>query len=465
MADSPIKLWGGRFLSGTNPNVDAYTSSLAVDRRIAQEDVRGSIAHARMLAKQGIIPAEDAEQIIAGLEQVRQELETGSFDLNEALEDIHMNVETRLAQIIGPAAGRLHTARSRNDQVVTDLRLWTKEAINETIAALHDLQISLVEVAAANRNAVLPGYTHLQRAQPVLLAHHLLAYFEMFERDIGRMWDAHGRADVLPLGAGALAGVPYPLDREMVARELEFSSISANSIDAVSDRDFVLEYLAAAAIAQMHVSRLAEDIVLWSTAEFGFVELPDAYSTGSSIMPQKKNPDIAELARGRTGKVYGALVAVLTTMKGLPLAYNRDMQEDKEPLFLAHDTLTASLSILAEMVANLRFRPLQPRRASGGFLLATDIADYLTLKGMPFREAHNTVGRIVSYCEAEGKDPQQLTLEEYRRFSDLFDAGVLKIDVRSSLRSRALPGGTSPRRVASAIRRARSILRRREAET
>jgi argininosuccinate lyase len=464
MADSPIKLWSGRFLTGTSPNVDAYTSSLAVDRRIAQEDVRGSIAHARMLAKRGIIPAEDAEQIIAGLQQISGELVDGSFELNEALEDIHMNVEARLAQIIGPAAGRLHTARSRNDQVVTDLRLWTKEAINETIAGLHDLQISLVEVAAANRSVVVPGYTHLQRAQPVLLAHHLLAYFEMFERDIGRMWDAHGRADVLPLGSGALAGVPYPLDREMVARELEFSSISANSIDAVSDRDFVLEYLAVSAIAQMHVSRLAEDIVLWSTAEFGFVELPDAYSTGSSIMPQKKNPDIAELARGRTGKVYGALVSVLTTMKGLPLAYNRDMQEDKEPLFLAHDTLTASLLILAEMVANLRFRPLQTRRASGGFLLATDIADYLTLKGMPFREAHNTVGRIVSYCEAEGKDLQQLTLEEYRRFSEFFEGDVLKIDVRSSLRSRDLPGGTSPRRVASAIRRARSILRRREAE-
>jgi argininosuccinate lyase len=286
----------------------------------------------------------------------------------------------------------------------------------------------------------------------------------MFERDIGRLWDAHGRADVLPLGSGALAGVPYPLDREMVARELEFSSISANSIDAVSDRDFVLEYLAAAAIAQMHVSRLAEDIVLWSTTEFGFVDLPDAYSTGSSIMPQKKNPDIAELARGRTGKVYGALVAVLTTMKGLPLAYNRDMQEDKEPLFLAHDTLTSSLSILAEMVANLHFRPLRTRRASGGFLLATDIADYLTLKGLPFREAHNITGRIVAYCEAEGLELNQLSLAEYRRFSDLFDEDVLRIDVQSSLRSRDLPGGTAPRRVASAIRRARSILRQREAE-
>ena len=464
MRDEPIKLWSGRFLTDTDPLVDAYTSSLAVDRRIAFEDVRGSIAHARMLARQEIIPSDVADEIVAGLEQIGEEIEQDRFELDERLEDIHMNVEARLAQIAGPAAGRLHTARSRNDQVVTDLRLWMKEAIHATQTALHDLQISLVEVAAANRSAVLPGYTHLQRAQPVLLAHHLLAYFEMFERDIGRMWDAYARADVLPLGSGALAGVPYPIDREMVAQELEFGAITANSIDAVSDRDFVLEYLSAASIAMMHVSRLSEDIVLWATTEFGFIDLPDAYSTGSSIMPQKKNPDIAELARGRTGKVYGALLAVLTTLKGLPLAYNRDLQEDKEPLFVAHDTLTTSLSILAEMVANLRFRPQRALQASGGFLLATDVADYLTLKGLPFREAHNIVGRIVAYCEAERKDLRRMTLEEYRRFSDLFDADVLKIDVQSSLRSRDVPGGTAPRRVASAIRRARQILRRREEE-
>jgi argininosuccinate lyase len=465
MAGEPAKPWGGRFVEDTSPLVDTYTSSLAVDRRIAIEDVRGSIAHARMLAHQGIIPEADAEEILAGLLQIRQEIEEGRFEFNERLEDVHMNVEARLAQIVGPAAGRLHTARSRNDQVVTDLRLWLKEAVAETIACLHDLQISLVEVASQNRRVILPGYTHLQRAQPVLLAHHLLAYFEMFERDIGRFADCYARADVLPLGSGALAGVPYPIDREMVARELEFTALSANSIDAVSDRDFVLEYLAASSVAMMHVSRLGEDIILWSTTEFGFIDLPDAYATGSSIMPQKKNPDVAELARGRSGKVYGSLLSVLTTMKGLPLAYNRDLQEDKEPLFAAHDTLTSTLTVLAEMVAHLRFRSQQGRRAAGGFLLATDVADYLTRRGMPFREAHNIVGQLVKYCEDNRKELRQLSLAEYRIFSDAFDEDVLEIDVASSLRARDVPGGTAPRRVAGAIRRARVILRRREEES
>jgi argininosuccinate lyase len=458
------KPWAGRFSQDTSPIVDAYTTSLAVDQRIALEDVRGSIAHARMLATQGIIPAGDAEEILAGLLQIREEIEQGKFQMDERLEDVHMNVETRLTQIVGEAAGRLHTARSRNDQVVTDLRLWLKEGIAESIASLHDIQIALVELAHENRRVVLPGYTHLQRAQPVLLAHHLLAYFEMFERDIGRMADCYARADVLPLGSGALAGVPYPLDREMVARELEFAAISANSIDAVSDRDFVAEYLAACAIAMMHVSRLAEDVILWSTTEFGFVDLPDSFTTGSSIMPQKKNPDVLELARGRTGKVYGALMSLLTTLKGLPLAYNRDLQEDKEPLFTAHDTLNNTLNILADMVSQLKFRPARTRNAAGGFLLATDVADYLTQKGVPFREAHNTVGRIVQYCEAQQKELRQLTLKDYHMFSGLFEADVTRIGVWDSLRSRDIPGGTAPRRVAQAIRRARTILRRREDE-
>jgi argininosuccinate lyase len=460
----PAKAWAGRFAQDTDPLVEAYTSSIAVDRRIALEDVRGSIAHARMLGQQGIIPAADVEEILAGLLQLRDEIEQGRFRLNERFEDIHMNVEARLTEIAGPAAGRLHTARSRNDQVVTDLRLWTKEAIAESIAAIHDLQISLVETAAAHRRVVLPGYTHLQRAQPVLLAHHLLAYFEMFERDLGRFADCYARADVLPLGSGALAGVPYPIDREMVARELEFSAITANSIDAVSDRDFVIEYLASASITMMHISRLAEDVILWSTAEFGFVELPDAFATGSSIMPQKKNPDVLELARGRSGRVYGSLLSVLTTLKGLPLAYNRDLQEDKEPLFVAHDILNGTLAVLASLVPRLSFRPLQSRRASGGMLLATDLADYLTGKGMPFREAHHVVGRLVAYCEAEKKDLRRLTLDEYRAHSDLFDEDVMAINVWLSLRARDVPGGTAPRRVAQAIRRARSILRRREEE-
>ncbi|HWO74143.1 MAG TPA: argininosuccinate lyase [Dehalococcoidia bacterium] len=467
MTDEPAqaeKPWGGRFSEATNAAVEAYTSSLAVDQRIALEDVRGSIAHARMLGKQGIIPQADVEEILAGLLQLREEIEQGRFQMDERLEDVHMNVESRLREIVGPAAGRLHTARSRNDQVATDLRLWTKEAVAETIASLHELQIALVEQASANRRVLLPGYTHLQRAQPVLLAHHLLAYFEMFERDIGRLADCYARADVLPLGSGAIAGVPYPIDREAVARELEFAAISANSIDAVSDRDFVAEYLAACAIAMMHVSRMAEDIILWCTAEFGFAELPDAFATGSSIMPQKKNPDVLELARGRTGKVYGALFSVLTTLKGLPLAYNRDLQEDKEPLFLGHDTLNSTLRVLADLVARLKFRPLASRRAAGGLLLATDLADYLTKKGMPFREAHNVVGRLVFYCESHGKELRQLTLQEYKKFSDLFEEDVLKTSVWSSLRARDVPGGTAPRRVAQAIRRARLILRRREEE-
>ena len=456
------KPWSGRFRENTSPIVDAYTTSLAVDQRFALEDVRGSIAHARMLAHQGIIPAGDAEEILAGLLQIREEIEQGRFTMDERLEDVHMNVEARLTQIVGPAAGRLHTARSRNDQTVTDLKLWLKEAIAESIASLHDLQIALVELAAENRRVVIPGYTHLQRAQPVLAAHHLLAYFEMFERDIGRLADCYARADVLPLGSGALAGVPYNIDREMVARELEFGAITANSIDAVSDRDFVAEYMAALAIAMMHISRLAEDIVLWSTTEFGFVELPDSFATGSSIMPQKKNPDVLELARGRSGKVYGALFGLLTTLKGLPLAYNRDLQEDKEPLFVSHDTVNATLNILADLVSQLQFRQLAGRRASGGFLLATDVADYLTMKGMPFREAHGVVGRIVAYCEANKKELRQLSLADYRRFSDLFEADVQQISVWSSVRSRDVPGGTAPRRVAQSIRRARLILRRRE---
>ena len=464
MTEEPQKPWAGRFSADTSPLVDAYTSSLAVDRRIALEDVRASIAHARMLAARGIIPAGDGEEILAGLMQIGEEIEAGSFVFDERLEDVHMNVEARLGQIVGTAAGRLHTARSRNDQVVTDLRLWLKEAVAETIASLHDLQTALVEVADLNRRVVLPGYTHLQRAQPVLLAHHVLAYFEMFERDIGRFADCYARADVLPLGSGALAGVPYPIDREMVARELEFAAISANSIDAVSDRDFAVEYVAAAALAIMHVSRLAEDVILWSTAEFGFVALPDDFATGSSMMPQKKNPDVAELARGRSGKVYGALTSLLTTLKGLPLAYNRDLQEDKEPLFAAHDALNATLNVLAEMMPRLRFQAVAARRASGGFLLATDVADYLTRKGLPFREAHGVVGRLVAYCETKGKGLQQLSLEEYREQSGLFEADVLEIDVRSSLRSRDVPGGTAPRRVATAIRRARTILRQRESE-
>ena len=445
--------------------MDDFTSSLDVDMRIAREDVQGSIAHARMLGHQGIISAADAEQILTGLLQIREEIEQGSLKLDKTLEDVHMNVEARLGQIIGETAGRLHTARSRNDQVATDLRLWAKGAIAEVIAGLHELQVTLVNLASANRRQIIPGYTHLQRAQPILLAHHLLAYFEMLERDVDRFTDAYERTDVMPLGSGALAGVPYPINREMVALELDFAEISANSLDAVSDRDFVVEYLSAASIAAMHLSRLAEDIVLWATAEFGIVELPDAFATGSSMMPQKKNPDVLELARGRTGKIYGALTSLLTTLKGLPLAYNRDLQEDKEPFFSAHDTLTASLAILAEMLPELKFNGARGRRESSGSPLATDYADYLTGKGVPFREAHGIVGRLISYCETKRREISRLSLDELRGFSEHFDEDALKIDVWSSLRARDVPGGTAPRRISQAIRRAQTTLRHREAQT
>src|SRR3954451_22412042 len=364
------RMWGGRFASGPDAIMEEINASIDFDKTLWRQDIAGSRAHVAMLGKQGIVEQADVAAIEKGLAAVEAEIEAGSFTFSRSLEDIHMNVESRLTEIVGPAAGRLHTARSRNDQVATDIRLWVKDAIGETIANLHDLQTMLVDLADRERKTVMPGYTHLQRAQPVLLSHHLLAYFEMFERDIGRFADAYARTDVLPLGSGALAGVPYPIDREMVARELEFSGVTANSIDAVSDRDFVLEYVAAASIAMVHVSRLAEEIVLWSTTEWGFIELPDAFATGSSIMPQKKNPDVAELARGRSGRVIGDLVSVLTTLKGLPLAYNRDMQEDKEPLFDAHDTLNATLTVLAEMTPQLRFRAVGAARAAEGFLLA-----------------------------------------------------------------------------------------------
>jgi argininosuccinate lyase len=458
-ADAPSKAWAGRFAAGTDKAVEAYTASIDVDRRLYRQDIAGSIAHACMLARQGIIPQDDAEAIVRGLEEVRREIEDGSFPWRPELEDVHMNIEARLAEKVGETAGRLHTARSRNDQVVTDLRLYAKEAIGRAAAALRRLQGSLLELAEANRNVVIPGYTHLQRAQPLLLAHHLLAYFEMLDRDAARLADCLASTDVLPLGSGALAGVPYPIDRAAVARELGFARVSENSVDAVSDRDFVVEFLAAAAICMMHLSRLAEEIVLWSSAEFGFVALPDAFATGSSIMPQKKNPDVAELARARTGRVYGHLVGVLTMLKGLPLAYNRDLQEDKQALFETEDVLLSTLDVFACMLPALRFdgeRALAA--ATAGYALATDLADYLVRKGVAFRQAHAAVGKLVRYAEERGKAFSDLSLAEYRRFSKEFDADVLKLDVRAALAARDVPGGTAPRRVRAALRRARRRL-------
>ena len=436
-----------------------YTVSVPFDKRLYRHDIAGSIAHARMLWKQGIIPEKDAELIIMGLTSIREEIERGLFKFKDELEDIHMNIESRLIEKIGDAGAMLHTARSRNDQIALDMRLFTREAINETIAGLKALQKALLDLAEANMGVSIPGYTHLQRAQPVLLAHHLLAYFEMYQRDIERFQQCLERTDVMPLGSGALAGVPYSIDRYSVAKELGFSKVSANSIDAVSDRDFVIEYQAAASITMMHISRLAEEIVLWSTAEFGFIEIDDAFATGSSIMPQKKNPDVAELARGKAGRVYGHLMAILTTMKGLPLSYNRDLQEDKEGLFDTVDTLLSTLEVFAAMAASLRIKGGRTRSvAEENFTLATDLADYLVKKGIPFRQAHTIVGKLVRHAIENKKTLPELDIKEYKAFSHKFEEDVRSITVESSLASRDVPGGTAPGQVQRALAEARRTL-------
>jgi argininosuccinate lyase len=448
-----------RFQKETDSSVQAYTASIPFDQRLYRQDIAGSIAHARMLAKQGIIPEKDAELIVMGLAAIRQEIEEGRFPFQTELEDIHMNIEARLIEKVGEAGRKLHTARSRNDQIALDLRLYAKEAIGQTIASLEDLQRALLDLAETNKDVIMPGYTHLQRAQPILFAHHLLAYFEMFQRDIGRFRGCLERTDVMPLGSGALAGVPYPIDREFVARELGVSRITPNSLDAVSDRDFVVEYEAAASMAMMHLSRLAEEIILWCSAEFGFIEVDDAYATGSSIMPQKKNPDVAELARAKTGRVYGNLLGTLSMLKALPLAYNKDLQEDKEAFFDTVDTLLSSLEVFAGMVRTLKVNAERTRQAAeGGYSLATDIADYLTKKGMPFREAHGVVGNLVRYAMDKGVPFSQLSLDEYKKFSPLFEKDVLDITVESSVAARNVPGGTAPEQVKQALVEARRLL-------
>jgi len=450
----------GRFQKDADKLVQRYTASIPFDQRLYQHDIAGSMAHAKMLAKQNIITDKEAELIGMGLVSIREEIEQGQFQFKAELEDIHMNIEARLTEKIGDIAGKLHTARSRNDQVAVDLRLFCKEAIAETIGGLKGLQSALLDVAEANKDVVVPGYTHLQRAQPILLAHHLLAYFEMLERDVQRFLDCLKRTDVMPLGSGALAGVPYPIDRAFVAKELGFSQVSQNSLDAVSDRDFVIEYEAAASLAMMHLSRLGEELVLWSSAEFGFIEIDDAYATGSSIMPQKKNPDVAELGRGKTGRVYGHLVGMLATMKGLPLSYNRDLQEDKEGLFDTVDTLLSTLAVFAGMVKTLNVKAERTSQAaSQGYILATDVADYLVKKGLPFRQAHSVVAKLVSYAVEKGKELNQLGLGEYRQFSPLFDAGVLDVTVASSIKARNVVGGTAPEQVDAQLARARGLVK------
>ena len=449
-----------RFQKGTNKTAQDYLASIPFDQRLYRQDIEGSIAHARMLAKQGIIADKDAEAIIAGLNSIRNEIEQGKFHFKTKLEDIHMNIEARLFEKIGDVAGKLHTARSRNDQVALDMRLFLKEEIPKTMDNIKALQSSLVELAEANKDVIIPGYTHLQQAQPVLLAHHLLAYFEMFQRDKQRFSDCLKRTDVLPSGSGALAGVAYPVDRQFMAQELGFSEISNNSVDAVSDRDFVVEYQAASALAMMHISRLAEEIVLWSSSEFGFIEIGEDFTTGSSIMPQKKNPDVAELARGKTGRIYGNLMSLLTTMKALPLAYDRDMQEDKQGLFDTLDTLHSTLEVFAEMIKTLKVNPQRISNAiNEDYILATDLADYLVKKGMPFRQAHNTMSKLGEYAVANRKSFRELSLSEYRDFSPLFDKDVYNITLESSIAARDVVGGTAPNQVEAALRKAKKSLR------
>lgn len=448
-------------LSKAEEQARDYGASILFDWRLHRQDIEGSIAHARMLAKQGIIAGSEAVTIVKGLNSVRKEMERGKFHFKTELEDIHMNVEARLFEKIGEVAGKLHTARSRNDQMALDLRLFVKEETRKTIDKIKALQTSLMVLAEANKDVIMPGYTHLQQAQPVVLAHHLLAYFEMFQRDKERFQDCLRRTDVLPLGSGALAGVPYPIDREFLARQLGFSKVSNNSLDAVSDRDFIIEYEAAAAIAMMHLSRLAEELILWSSTEFGFIEIGDAFTTGSSIMPQKKNPDVAELARGKTGRVYGHLMGILTVMKSLPLAYNRDMQEDKEGLFDTVDTLQASLEAFAGMVKTVEVNTKRIAQAmKADYILATDLADYLVKKGMPFRKAHGVIAKLSEYAMSKGKNFRELGRKEYRQFSALFTGDVYDITAESSVAARNVVGGTSPQQVGKALRRARRLIKK-----
>ena len=438
-----------------------YTVSVGYDRRLYAHDIDASIAHARMLGRQGIVTQADAGAIVGGLEAVRREIEAGLFPWRDDLEDLHMNIEVRLHELIGEPASRLHTARSRNDQVATATRMFVRGAIGTATEGLHRVQAALLAIAERYPDTVMPGYTHLQRAQPVLFAHHMLAYFEMFDRDASRLGDCLGRTNVLPLGSGALAGVPYAIDRESVARELGFGGTSANSMDAVSDRDYIVEFLAAAATCMMHCSRLAEDVVLWTSHEFAFVRLGARWVTGSSVMPQKRNPDFAEIARGKTGRVYGSLVGLLTVLKGLPLSYNRDLQEDKEGLFDTVDTLEATLDAFCGMLGDLEVDTARMHAAAqDSSLLATDVADYLVGKGVPFRDAHAAVSALHDLASARGVSLLDLSIEEFRAGSPAFDADVFEVTALASAAARDVQGGTAPRRVAAALVEARARLER-----
>lgn len=441
----PKKPWGGRFKKGTHELVEKFSASIDLDKRLYREDIEGSIAHAKMLGKVGIISKQESQKIVKGLEEIREEIERGKFSFREEFEDIHLNVERRLIEKIGHIGGKLHTARSRNDQIVLDERLYLRREIEEILSIIKDLAEAFLDLAEGNVKVIMPSYTHLQRAQPVLLSHYLLVYVEMLKRDRDRYIDCLKRINVLPLGAGAVAGTSFPIDRDYVADLLSFPQVTRNSIDTVSDRDFIVEFISVSAVLMVHLSRLSEGLVLWSSKEFDFIDLGDEFTTGSSIMPQKRNPDVAELIRGKTGRVYGNLIAILTLMKGLPLSYNRDMQEDKGPMFDTADTIKSSLRVLSAMMRNVKFKPENMKKALyGGFITATDLADYLARKGMPFRQAHEVTGRIVSYCEERKRELSQLSLPELKMFSSLFEEDTFEcVTPEGSISSRKSYGGTA----------------------
>ncbi len=461
MKKSTQKLWGGRFSAPTDELVEEFTASINFDKRLYAEDIAGSIAHATMLGRQKIIPATDVQPLIDGLEQIRNEIESGEFEFSIALEDIHMNIESRLGEIVGPEiAGRLHTGRSRNDQVALDFRLYIRRQLLNVEELVYDFIKVLVDKAETEIDVIMPGFTHLQQAQPVLFAHHLLAYVEMFKRDAERLGDCRKRLDYSPLGSGALAGSSFALDRESVARDLGFSGVTANSLDAVSDRDGVAEALFDFSLLMIHLTRFCEELVLWSSVQFNFITLSDSFCTGSSIMPQKKNPDVPELIRGKSGRVVGSLVNLLITLKSLPLAYNKDMQEDKEPFFDALDTVVGSLRIMAPMINEMRVnKEVMARQAGAGFSTATEIADYLVRKGLPFRSAHAVVGKAVAFCEAHNLIFTDLSISQWLEFSDLFaeDLFVLLSPI-DAVDAKDLYGGTARIQVAEQIELARKYL-------
>ena len=433
--------------------VDKYTSSIDFDKRLYGEDIEGSIAHAKMLGKQGIISKQESQQIVKALEEIRGEIEKGKFPYREKLEDIHLNIEKRLIEKIGEIGGKLHTARSRNDQVVLDERLYLRREVGEILSLIKDLARAFLDLAEKNIDVIMPAYTHLQRAQPILLSHHLLAYFEMLKRDRERYIDCLKRVNIMTLGAGAVAGTSFPIDRDYVADLLNFPQVTRNSVDTVSDRDFILEFISTSAILIMHLSRLSEELILWSSKEFDFVDLGDEFTTGSSIMPQKRNPDVPELIRGKTGRVYGNLMALLAIMKGLPLSYNRDLQEDKEPMFDTADTVKSSLHVLSEMMKHIKYKSENMRKAlSKGFATATDLSDYLTRKGTPFRKAHEVTGKIVRYAEEKERELIQLNISELKMFSSLFEGDVFDhITIEGSISSKKSYGGTAKENVLKMI--------------